>query len=297
MSNRFRVLSFGEILWDVMDDREFIGGAPFNFAAHISKLGGQVFFVSRVGPDNRGKKAHKMIDKYGVEDELIQIDQKLPTGFVTVKLNDEGSPDYIIHEDVSYDHIDYNDKLENKLKKTDFDIFYFGTLAQRNKKSRQTLIKIFKNIKAKKIFLDLNLRQDFYNKQLLKSSLERTDILKLNQEELQILIKIIYDEKNEKAALEKLTEDFKLEIICVTAGSSGCIVFSQGELKTIPVEKVEVADTVGTGDAFSAGFLYNLCLKDDPFKAAYFGNEIGRLVASKRGAIPEYDICKLKEKI
>ena len=285
-----KILSFGEILWDVINDQEYIGGAPFNLAAHLAKLNSTSYLVSRVGDDRRGKKAVKEVENLGVKKKLIQKDDNHPTGWVDVTLDEDGSPSYILHEDVAYDFVEYNDKIEKMLNEQIFDVFCFGTLGQRNETSRRTLNKILDNIDSKEIFLDINLRKQYFNENIIRDSLESATILKLNDEEVIVLAELLFNRKMpEKEFVNIISQRFELPLICITKGEKGCSVFYDQKLKHITAVEVEVADTVGAGDGFSAGFLYHICQHNDPFTSAHHGNYLGAYVASRDGAIPEYN--------
>jgi fructokinase len=173
-----KVLAFGEILWDVINGEEHLGGAPFNFAAHSAKCGNNSFIISRLGNDPRGINAFNRCKDYGVDNSMIQWDDKHPTGIVTVTLNN-GQPDYTIHKGVAYDFIAVDDTVA-KLPEREFDIFYFGSLIQRNQVSSSTLYHILKHSAFKQIFYDVNLRKEGYDLNTLHQSLLACTILKLN---------------------------------------------------------------------------------------------------------------------
>ena len=285
-----KILSFGEILWDVIDKQEYIGGAPFNLAAHLSQLQCSSFLISAVGKDVRGQNALREAKKVGVETELIQEKADYPTGWVEVKFSAEEEPVYEIHENVSYDYITYNEEIQKKLVSNEFDFFCFGTLAQRNSVSSRTLCQILDSISVTRIFCDINLRQNYYTKEILQQALAKTDILKLNQEEVKVLNKLFLSvEASQEKLIAYLLEKFSLEVVCVTLGSQGCQVYTESRKKLLPGVKVSTVDTVGAGDAFSAGFIYYFLETGDYFRAAEFGNFLGGLTASCRSAVPVYE--------
>ncbi len=285
-----RVMSFGEILWDVIGGKEFIGGAPFNLAAHLARLGADSRMVSRVGRDERGKRALAEVKKLGMTDELIQRDADHPTGRVDVVLTAAGLPSYVIHEDVAYDHIEYSRELQSRLGEETFSAFCFGTLGQRSGVSRYTLHRVLDAIDSTEVFLDINLRQNFYSGELVRESLSRATVLKLNDEEAEALPSLIFARKmREREFAAAVSDEFGVDIVCITHGERGCRVFHGGAFETVPGVRVKVADTVGAGDAFGAGFLYRLCCGEEPYECARFGNRLGAFVASKRGAVPQYD--------
>ena len=284
-----QILSFGEILWDVIEGDEYIGGAPFNAAAHLAQLGCESYFVSRVGDDSRGQRALKQAEELGVNIDLIQKDPTHPTGWVDVEFDQKNAPQYIIHTGVSYDFIDLDDGLLDFISQKKLAAFYFGTLAQRKEVSRDTLNKIIKEVQAQINFFDINLRQEFFSRDIIAKSLEFTDILKLNEGEYRRVPEILYNRRLKGPQIaSRLQTDFDLEIICVTRGAKGCTVITEEEKQDLPGSRVEVVDTVGSGDAFSAGFLFYFLQQGDPFKAADLGNYLGGFTAAHRSAVPKY---------
>ncbi len=282
-----KVLSFGEILWDIIEGKKYLGGAPFNFSAHISQCGAEAFIVSRLGKDTLGKKAHQEVIKWKVDPSFIQWDETYPTGTVDVSLQ-EGQPTYRINTQVAYDFI-AAEELHEKIKIHDFDIFYFGTLAQRNPVSARALQKIMQDYTFKHVFCDLNLREGHYTKETIENSLKLCSILKLNHEEVQVLSSLFYREPlSEQLFAQKIAQDYHQKIIIITAGAEGCYVYYQGELHKIGAQKVKVKDAVGAGDSFSAAFLFKYLRNADPVEAGKAANRVGGFVASSRGAIPSY---------
>jgi len=281
-------LAFGEILWDIIEGKPYIGGAPFNLAAHLVKCGADSFMISRVGNDGLGLSALKETKALSVNDTWVQVDDQHATGTVDVFLQD-GQPTYTIHENVAYDFIDYQEFDQQQLKAAEFQIFYFGTLAQRNKSSRETLYKLLSEVRFNHIFYDVNLRQQFFSKEIIENSLKYSTILKLNHEEVEVLSNLLYGQEIKAEEFsQKLVTDFNQHIVITTAADKGCMVFANGEFLSIPGKKVEVVDAVGAGDSFSAAFLYKYFQVGDPVKAASVANQIGAFVASSRGPIPTY---------
>ncbi|MFA5393786.1 MAG: carbohydrate kinase [Candidatus Ratteibacteria bacterium] len=285
-----KAISFGAILWDVIEGKKYLGGAPFNFAAHLSKLGAESYMISRIGRDKLGEEAVKIAQKLRVNISLVQVDPVHPTGTVKVAVESNGLPSYHINEDAAYDYIEINDGMLTELKKTDAEVFYFGTLEQRSEVTRNTLYRLLESLKFKYIFYDVNLRQNYYSREILKKSLSHTNILKLNSEEMEQLSNLIYgQELSEKDFFHRITNNYPLKTICLTKGGKGCLVYSEGRMKEITGKHVKVIDTVGAGDAFSAAFIHKYLQNNDPFEAAEFANQVGGYVASRRGAIPEYN--------
>lgn len=285
-----KAISFGEVLWDIIEGKEYLGGAPFNLAAHLAKLGCSSSMISRIGKDRRGKNVLQKMALLGVDSSLIQIDSIHPTGTVNVVLSKEGQPIFRINEEVAYDFIELQNGMLKTIRSESFDAFCFGTLVQRSEITRNTLYELLRNASAKHFLYDVNLRQNFYSKEIISETLTFSTIVKLNEEEVRVLSPLLFGkELSNRDFASEITRSFCAKIICITKGENGCAIYYNGEVKEIPGINVRVVDTVGSGDAFSAGFLFKYCNGLDPFKSAEFANILGAFVASKSGAIPEYD--------
>jgi fructokinase len=282
-----RSLAYGEILWDIIEGKPFLGGAPFNFASHLARFGATSYIVSRVGDDDLGKKATAMALQYGVGTRYIQQDATLPTGTVAVILQN-GQPDYTIFENVAYDNIQYPEFAE-KPDTASFDVFYFGSLIQRNSASALTLKSILSNYRFQHVFYDVNLRKGGYSKIIIRESLAKCTILKLNIDEVPVVSEIVFDQAHDiKTFTERISEKHKITIVIITAADKGCFVFHQGILHEVEGIQIELCDGVGAGDAFSAAFVYSYVNGKDVAEAARIANRVGAFVASKQGPIPDY---------
>ena len=295
-----KILAFGEILFDVIEGKHFLGGAPLNFAAHIARFGAESYIFSRVGEDELGQYAQDKIEKLGVKADFIQKDADKETGIVKVVL-ENGQPDYTICENVAYDFIEKGNP--DALKKIHFEVLYFGTLAQRNEKSRDTLARLVAEVNFKHIFYDVNLRKGFFSEEILTNSLRNCTILKLNDEEVNVLGEMIFQQSlNQEAFAHLVSERFSIEVVVITAGEKGCLVYKSGKMNFVKGYPAQVVDTVGAGDSFSAAFLYHFASGKNPLVAADMANKLGAFVASSRGPIPEYSLeimeaLNLKRKI
>lgn len=282
-----KILSFGEILFDIIEGEPHLGGAPLNFAAHLAKCNLESYIFSRVGADELGRKAIDQIERLGVKTVFIQEDERKHTGTVPVSFRD-GQPDYVIIENVAYDFIEL-DADGAVLNDLDFDVLYFGTLAQRNSQSANSLKKLIVRNSFRHIFYDINLRKNSYSKEVVHNSLQLCTILKLNDEEVKVISEMFYEEQLDlEAFLEQLAKGFKIEIVIVTAGEKGCYIYQPGTLSFVKGYPVDVVDTIGAGDAFSAAFVFQYLKHQDVLKAAAVANKLGAFVAGSRGAIPEY---------
>ena len=268
------VIAFGEILWDIIDGVPHIGGAPFNFAAHVAKCGLSSSIVSSVGNDDLGRRATERVAALGVDGSFVSVHPSLPTGTVNVTLND-GIPSYEIVKPVAWDEI----RVETSILPPP-RAFYFGSLAQRSPVSSDTLARLLEAFSSSLVFFDVNLRQDFWSKELIGDCLGKTDILKVNDEEMATL----------GFAAEWLFATYpRLKTVIETRGAAGCAVWSRnGEAFTSPaLPDGPVVDTVGAGDSFSAAFLAAVLDGKDLVTAAQSGNRRAGQVAARAGAIPE----------
>lgn len=288
-----KALVFGEILWDIIGGNNHLGGAPLNFAAHVAKCGGKSTMISCLGNDSLGEAALKLINKLGVDTSMVQQSGK-PTGTVPVKLTD-GQPEYHITADVAFDYVDEGKLDLEKIKNC--DTFYFGSLIQRHHISAQALYFILENFSFKKVFYDVNLRKDCYSKSIIEKSLSYCTMLKVNDDEVEVISQLLYGEKMDIGAFsERVCQTFpQIEMVIITAGKEGSLIYQAGRLQKIPGVEVKVKDTVGAGDSFSAAFLCSYFKTSDPILSATIANRVGGFVASSRGPIPEYpdDLLKL----
>ncbi|MFP4092004.1 MAG: carbohydrate kinase family protein [Cyclobacteriaceae bacterium] len=282
-----KILSFGEILFDIIEGEHYLGGAPLNFTAHAARLGVQAYILSRLGQDDLGQEAMQKISSLKVNTSLVQWDEQHPTGTVPVSF-EKGQPSYIITENVAYDFISY-DKSASQIESTTFDVLYFGTLAQRNAQSADALAKLVSRNTFREIFYDINLRKDCYNADMIRNSLKYCTIFKLNDEEVNVLAEMFYNQPMEiEAFTKKITSDFQIGLIVITAGAKGCYVYQNSELHFVKGYPAKVVDTVGAGDAFSAAFLIFFLQQGNALRAADKANRLGAFVASSRGPQPVY---------
>lgn len=295
---QIRALTFGEALFDIIKGTAHLGGAPLNLAAHLAKLGAKPAVLTAVGRDELGKTLLSRAKEMGIDTSYILIDEHRPTGTVTVELKNEGIPVFSINEGVAWDAITPDERKFEALAREDWDVFCFGTLAQRSEENRKTLKRLLSEIKAKHFFYDVNLRAGFYRKEWILSSLENCTILKMNEEEAAAISSMLFGTVHTCRMICRLLTDKypKISLICITKGPEGAAVYHEGIYEEVGTTPIEVADTVGAGDAFSAGFLYTYLLGYGVSKAAAIASLLGTYVASKPGAVPEYS-GELMEKL
>lgn len=278
-----KVLSFGEVLWDVYPVKECLGGAPMNFSAHLACLGCKSYILSAVGNDLRGKNTIEMIQALNVKTDYISVNQ-YSTGVCNVTYN-SNEPIYDLSHIDAYDYIECED-IE-KLNKQEFDVFYFGTLAQRSEKSRETLLKVLNNLKFKHIFFDLNLRQHYYNPEVILDGLKTADIVKINRDEYDTIKKILNYKGEDKEFIISLCLEYNIKVLLLTLDKDGAVVYD-GNFYYEPCTDCEFVSAVGAGDSFSACFLKNYISGEPIEKCLKRANMLAGYVVGFETAIPPY---------
>ncbi|MCL4551891.1 MAG: carbohydrate kinase [Bacteroidetes bacterium] len=280
------ITAIGEILYDIYPDEKRLGGAPFNFIYHVWKITAKANFVSSVGNDENGKEILVYLNSIGFNTNYISVDDKHPTGTVQVRIRDDKTPQFTISPECSYDFFTLNEKTKNLID-NETDIIYFGTLSQRSEPSRKTMEFVLN--KNKKYFCDLNLRHDFYTKELIKQSLVASNVLKLNSDELEKLKSLFGLSPSTPMAIHELIYEFNIDILCVTLGADGAILSTKNEMSTYKTRNISPIDTLGAGDAYAAvlclGYLNEMPI-DEINKLA---NEFASEICMVNGALPKDD--------
>lgn len=279
-----KIAAFGELLWDLLPSGKVLGGAPTNFIYRINSFGDNGTLLSKVGNDKAGREARQEIRRLGLSDENIQTDYEFPTGSVKVKIDKNGIPDFDIITDVAYDHIEINAEMIDAFSQS--DCVCFGTLVQRYGISKNTLRELVHESPDVVKFLDINLRKKCYTEATVEDSLRMANILKTNDEELFIAKELLGLKSNNLKDLAKETiETFNLEIILCTLGLNGAFCLTQEEVFHYdPGYQISLGDTVGSGDAFSAGFVHYYMNGYPIDEALSFGNAAGAMIATTTGA-------------
>ena len=284
--NKRYVVGLGEVLWDVLPDGKKLGGAPANFAYHAGQFGLDTLAVSALGKDALAEETIAALDDRSLKYLLPRVDY--PTGTVQVTLTVDGIPTYEIKENVAWDNIPYTPELAEIA--SNCRAVCFGSLAQRNVTSWATIRQFLDNTPTDclKVF-DINLRQQFYTKDVIEESLKRCNILKINDEELVIIKRMYgYDDLDMRGICEKILADYQLKMLVLTCGTNGSYVFAPGLTSFQETPKVKVADTVGAGDSFTGSFcaaiLNGKSLEDAHRKAV----AVSAFVCTQNGAMPKY---------
>ncbi len=285
-----KVLCLGEVLWDMLPSGPVAGGAPMNVAIHLKKFGLDVTMASKVGKDQSGKELIGFMKQSGLGLELIQEDAVLPTSKVLVHLDQNNNATYEICHPVAWDNIRLTEQL--KSKGAEVGLIIFGTLASRNADTRNTVLGLLENDSLK--LVDINLRQPYDQKEVVETMLHKADIAKLNDEELVVISQWHNKHKHdEKSIISWLADMYQLETIIVTRGDKGAIAYHQQTFFDHKGYSVQAVDTVGSGDAFLAGFVASLFEGKSMPEALAFACATGALVATKRGGTPIYETSEI----
>lgn len=281
-----RVVCFGEVLWDILPTGSVPGGAPMNVAYHLNRQGKNPALITRIGDDKEGKDLVNLFTAAGVCTDFFQVDEDYGTGKVYATPGENNEITYTIVDPVAWDFITWENRFHKLLAEADY--FVFGSLAARNGQSRSTLLQLLEIARTK--VLDINLRAPFFSREAIVEQMVKADFLKLNEAELKLISGWFFDFTSVPDQLRAIAELFQIENIVVTRGAEGSVFLHERALYEHPGISVQVADTVGSGDAFLAGLLGKLLNKSSPDEALAFANAMGAFVATQRGACPTYTL-------
>ena len=285
-----KIICFGEILWDIFEDGKKLGGAPFNVTNSLKDLGADVEFISRIGKDFLGNEILKELKSRGVSTIFLQEDPIYPTGKVTVSIDSDGSAKYEIDNDSAWDYIEKEAKTVKMV--SDASAFVFGSLIARAKSFEA--LNSFLKVSKFSIF-DINLRPPFYNQSLLIDLMNKSDMLKFNDEELDIIANGLESPFNSiDKNIEFIAERTKTKIICVTKGKYGAVLYHHGDWFYNNGYRVKVKDSVGAGDSFLATLINGLIEKEPLQKTIDYACAMGALVANSFGANPTISMNDLE---
>jgi len=283
---KFKVIGIGEVLWDLLPAGRQLGGAPANFAFHAKMLGAQAQLITRVGRDDLGLAILQRFGEMGIDVDAVQLDDLAPTGTASVVLNNGGVPHFVIQENVAWDRLMITEKARAVIRAA--DAVCFGTLAQRSETSRVVIRSLVASARpdALKIF-DINLRQEFFSLEIIKTSLELANILKINDEELSVLAKMFGLAGRPAQQITELAHRFDLRLVALTCGARGSLFYSQGNYSKVEGLPASVVDTVGAGDAFTAMLALGILADWDLDRINRCANEVAAYVVSQPGATPQ----------
>lgn len=279
------VIGIGELLWDMLPDGKRAGGAPINFVYHATQLGAEGYAISAVGKDALGDEIIKELEKAGIKYCLTRNDH--PTGHVNVILHD-GIPTYEIVEGVAWDYLTASPEAEKLVERA--DAVCFGTLALRSPESKKAVETLLSHVPETALrFFDVNLRGGYYSRELIEELLSKSNVFKINDEEIDVLKKLFGTNGDEDAVCREFIKRFGLKYMIFTAGEKYSAVYTETEKSFLPTPKVKVADTVGAGDSFSGAFVYNILTGKTLAEAHAAAVKISAFVSTKSGAWPFYE--------
>jgi fructokinase len=286
MPSDIAIIGMGEVLWDLLPTGKMLGGAPFNFVFHCHQLGQSAVMVSRVGKDALGAEIRSTMRSLGLRDEFVQEDPAYPTGTVGVEI-DAGQPTFRINEG-AWDHLAWDDRLSAMLASA--QVVHFGSLIQRHPTARNTLDRLLRLSDHLLIVFDVNLRQVFYSKEVLERSLLSARWVKLNDGELRVLKEMFgLTGTSESSIAAQLRKAFRVELVAITRGANGCLVQTDDEEVVVTGVPVDIVDTIGAGDAFTAGLVVAVLEGKNIADSALFANRLAARVASAAGGTPRID--------
>lgn len=285
MERKYKVAGIGEVLWDQLPQGDLLGGAPANVVYHAGQLGAESYIISAVGKDKLGDGIISLLSAKGINLLIDQIDY--PTGTVKVTLDNKGVPNFIITKDVAWDYIELTNESINLGKQ--LDAVCFGSLAQRNDVSNKSISEFIKLVpeNALKIF-DINLRQNFYSKELIHESFLMSNILKINDDELLIVGKLFGWEGDEEFLCRKILDTYQLKLLAYTCGTKGSYLYRGNEKSFMQTPVVEVKDTIGAGDSFTAALMVSLLNGELLNECHTMAVKLSAFVCENDGAMPEY---------
>ncbi len=288
-NNDHKVVCFGEVLWDILPTGAVPGGAPMNVAYHLHKQQKNPALITSIGIDEKGEQLVKIFSDYGICTDFFQVDYEHETGQVFAQPNENNEVVYDIVKPVAWDYIKWEDDFENLVSNANY--FVFGTLASRNHVSKKTLFQLLEYAENK--VLDINLRAPHFNRRIVEELLSKADFLKLNIAELELITGWFSKHTSIEDRVRSITDKFKIQNMVVTMGGDGAVMYYNSNKYMQKGYKVDVVDTVGSGDAFLAGLLARLLEKASPVNALEFASGLGAFIAMQKGACPVYNVDEI----
>jgi len=281
----FTVVGLGEVLWDLLPAGPQLGGAPTNFAYHAGALGGHAMMVTRVGNDDFGREVIDRFEKMNLPLETVQVDRMLPTGTVSVTLNEKGVPQYAFADNTAWEQLAVTDPALAAVSGA--HAVCFGTLGQRNPVARKSIQQLVAAAPADALrVFDINLRLGFYSREVIEQSMRLSNVLKLNEEELAVLTDMHSLQGNVRQRIEWFVRTFGFKTVVLTKGSLGSLIHQGGRWSEMFPEPVRVRDTVGAGDAFAAALIMGLLSGMDLSEVHAIATATAGYVCSTSGATP-----------
>jgi len=296
-----KVVGLGEVLWDLFPGRACLGGAPANFAYITTLMGDQGIVASRVGQDSQGIEALRRMEELGLDIDHVQTDRQHRTGIVNVQVDGNGQPKFEIAHPVAWDFLEWTPDWQRLGQHA--DAVCFGSLAQRSETSRATIRRFIGAMAPGTLrVFDVNLRQSYYSPQILADSMRVADIVKFNDDELPKIMSLIkIPHKDTLSSAQRLIHEYDVKVVCITRGGRGSLLVRERDQSEHPGFKVRVADTVGSGDAFTAGLVHeylhgaplDLMNEVANLVGAWVASEVGAMPTPKRGAL-EHSLAEIR---
>jgi fructokinase len=281
----FTVVGLGEVLWDFLPTGPQLGGAPANFGYQAAALGARAMVVTRVGQDDLGREVIRRFAQANLPADTVQVDPAHPTGTVAVTLDEERVPHYTIAERVAWDHLEVTDALRRAVGRA--EAVCFGTLGQRSEPSRKAIQQLLLATPADALrIFDINLRLPFYSGDLIEQSMRLSNVLKMNEEELAVLTAMLSLHGEARHRIEELAHAFGFKVVVLTRGPSGSLIYQAGHWSELPSSRIQVADSVGAGDAFTAALTMGLLAGMELNEVHAIAVEVAGYVCSRQGATP-----------
>lgn len=289
------MIGLGEVLWDILPSGRVLGGAPANFAYMTNVLGDEGIVASRVGNDEFGHEACGVMQRLGLNTAYLQQDTEHETGTAAVSIDAAGQPDFTIKESVAWDFLQWTSEWEELSSRA--DVVCFGSLAQRSPGSAAAIESFLRNAPAKALRIcDVNLRQSFYNKEVLRKSFQHAHIVKMNEQELlQISSLLNLSVGTEETLAKRLLKEYSLLLVCITLGDRGSILVSEAQTVEHGGFRVKIADAIGAGDAFTACLAHYYLRRHSFEDLSEFANRFASWVATQRGATPSISAGQLQD--
>lgn len=286
MQSKPVIVGLGEILWDLIPEGKKAGGAPINFVYHASQLGAESYAISAIGNDALGNELMEEVKRIKINHFIERIDY--PTGTAEVELNN-GIAKFTITEGVAWDYIPLTEQMEEIVRKA--DAICFSTLAQRSPVSQGTILKLMSVAPKDSLrILDINFRQHYYSLDTIEKSLNLSNVLKVNDEELIVLSQLFGQKGSEEVVCRWFIDKFRLKMMILTAGANYSTIYTSEEVSRLETPMVEVADTIGAGDAFTGALASSLISGKSIKEAHMFAVETAAFVCTKAGAWPDYGV-------
>ena len=280
------IAGIGEMLWDIQGDKKTFGGAPANFVCHCANLGAKASMISCIGNDDLGKQALSFLKSKNVNIKTVSLSAEYETGVVNVLLDENGVPSYEIKENVAWDYIPFSEETKNSA--AEVDAVCFGSLSQRSTISRNSILKYLENTSPGCLrMFDINIRQNYYSEEIILKSLKLANALKLNEDELPLVVEFLNLKGTQKELLRAIQQKFDLKLAILTSGAEGALMLTENEESfEIPPIPKEIKSTVGAGDSFTAAAVTGY-MQNKPLSVINkHANAVASFVCSQTGAVP-----------